>query len=120
VDNLVDQTTGTIKIKGTFPNNDRRLWPGQFANVVVTLMTDSAAVVVPSAAVQTRQQGQFVYVVKADRTVDLRPIEVVRTIGLETVIKTGFQPGETVVTDGQLRLVPGSKVSDKGAEKVAS
>ena len=120
VDNAVDQTTGTIKIKGTFPNDDRRLWPGQFVNIVVTLTTDPAAVVVPTAAVQTGQQGQYVFVVKPDRTVDMRPVEVDRTDGLETVIKTGVRPGETVVTDGQLRLVPGSPVSDKGAEKVAS
>jgi len=122
VDNAVDQSTGTIKIKGTFANDDRRLWPGQFVNVVVTLTTDPSAIVVPSAAVQTSQQGPFVFVIKADQTVDLRPVTVARSNGTESVIKNGLQPGETVVTDGQLRLVPGSRVSIKsaGAGKVAS
>ena len=79
IDNAVDPTTGTIKIKGSFPNDDRRLWPGQFVNVVVTLTTDPAAVVVPTAAIQAGQQGDFVFVVKADQTVDLRPVTVERT-----------------------------------------
>ncbi len=113
VDNTVDQTTGTIKIKGTFANADRRLWPGQFINIVVTLTTDSAAIVVPAGAVQTGQQGTYVFVVKTDQSVDLRPITVARSTGTESVIKSGLQPGETVVTDGQLRLVPGTKVSIK-------
>ena len=78
VDNAVDQTTGTIKVKGTFPNDDRRLWPGQFVNVVVTLTTDPNAIVVPTAAVQTGQQGQYVFVVKPDQTVELRPVTVAR------------------------------------------
>ena len=120
VDNAVDRTTGTIQIKAMFPNDDHRLWPGQFVNVVVTLTTDPAALVVPSVAVQTGPQGQYVYVVKPDRTVDLRPVEVARTDGADTVIKSGLKTGETVVTDGQLRLVPGSPISVKGAEKVAS
>jgi multidrug efflux system membrane fusion protein len=115
VDNAVDQTTGTIKIKGTFANDDHRLWPGQFVNVVLTLTTDPAAIVVPGAAVQTGQQGTYVFVVKADQTVDLRPVAVERSNGTETVIKDGLKPGETIVTDGHLRLVPGSKVSIKGS-----
>jgi multidrug efflux system membrane fusion protein len=113
VDNAVDQTTGTIKIKGTFPNDDRRLWPGQFVNIIVTLTTDSAAVVVPTVAVQAGQEGQYVFVVKPDQTVDLRPVTVTRTSGAETIIKTGLKGGETVITDGQLRLVPGSRISVK-------
>lgn len=113
VDNAVDQTTGTIKIKGTFPNDDRRLWPGQFVNIVVTLMTDSAAVVVPTVAVQAGQQGPYVFVVKPDQTVDLRAVTVARTSGAETIIKDGLTAGETVITDGQLRLVPGSRISVK-------
>jgi len=122
VDNAVDQTTGTIKIKGTFPNDDRRLWPGQFVNIIVTLATDSAAVVVPTVAVQAGQQGQYVFVVKPDQTVDLRTVTVARTSGNETIIKEGVKPGETVITDGQLRLVPGSRiiVKKEAPEKAAS
>jgi membrane fusion protein, multidrug efflux system len=120
VDNAVDPTTGTIRFEGEFPNADRRLWPGQFVNVVVTLATDPTAVVVPTLAVQTSQQGQYVFVVKPDQTVDLRPIEVLRTNGEETVVKSGLKPGEIVVTDGQLRLVPGSPVSVRSGAKVAS
>jgi multidrug efflux system membrane fusion protein len=115
VDNAVDQTTGTIKLKGTFANENRHLWPGQFVNVVVTLTTEPNAVVVPSPAVQTGQQGQFVFVVKPDQTVELRPVTATRSIGAETVIDTGLKPGETVVTDGQLRLTPGARISVKNA-----
>ena len=93
VDNAVDPTTGTIKVKGTFPNDDRRLWPGQFVNVVVTLTTDPNAIVVPTAAVQTGQQGTYVFVVKPDQTVELRPVTVARTRGDETVIKQGLTAG---------------------------
>jgi membrane fusion protein, multidrug efflux system len=113
VDNQVDPTTGTIRMKGTFPNTDRRLWPGQFVNVSVTLTTDSAALVVPTTAVQTGQQGQYVFVVKPDQTAELRNVTVARAEGAETVIATGVAAGETVVIDGQLRLVPGSRVSVK-------
>lgn len=116
VDNAVDPTTGTIRIKGTFPNSDRRLWPGQYVNVTVQLTDEPNAIVVPSAAVQAGQQGSFVFVVKSDQSVEVRPVEVARTSGSETVIHTGLQPHETVVTDGQLRLVPGSRVSVKAAE----
>ncbi len=114
VDNQVDQTTGQIRIKGTFANEDRRLWPGQFLNVVVTLTTDPKAVVVPSVAVQTGQQGQYVFIVKPDQTVDLRPVTVARTVGTESVIGSGVEAGDTIVTDGQLNLVPGSKIAVKG------
>ena len=121
VDNNVDQTTGTIRVKGTFPNADRRLWPGQFVNVTVALTNDPTAVVVPAAAVQVGQQGQYAFVVKTDRSVEFRNVAVQRTNGQETVIKSGLKPGETVVTDGHLRLVAGSRVSIKGeeAQKVA-
>lgn len=114
IDNAVDSTTGTIKVKGTFPNTDRRLWPGQFVNVKVTLTSDPHAIVVPSTAVQAGQQGTFVFVVKKDQTVELRTVAVARTRGDESVMKSGVQAGETVVTDGQIRLVPGSRVSIKG------
>ena len=114
VDNAVDETTGTIRVKGTFPNTDRRLWPGQFVNVVVTLTTDPKAIVVPSVAVQTGQQGTFVFVVKQDQTVEMRPVTVDRESAAETVLASGVEPGDTVVTDGHLRLVPGSRISVKG------
>jgi multidrug efflux system membrane fusion protein len=121
VDNAVDQTTGMIRIKGTFANGDRRLWPGQFVNVVTVLATDPQAIVVPSVAVQSGQQGSYVFVVKDDRTVELRPVAISRTNGNESIVEKGLKDGETVVTDGQLRLVPGSRISDKTAagEKVA-
>jgi multidrug efflux system membrane fusion protein len=116
VDNAVDLTTGTIKVKGTFPNDDRQLWPGQFVNVVVRLMTETEAIVVPSVAVQTGPDGPYVYLVKADQTVELRPVTIARVAGAETVIKAGLASGDTIVTDGHLRLVPGSRISVKGAE----
>ena len=116
VDNAVDSNTGTILVKGTFPNADRRLWPGQYVNVVVTLSTDSSAVVVPAVAVQSGQQGTYVYAVKADRTVEMRPVEVARTRGNETVIARGVAPGDVVVTDGHLRLVPGSRIDAKESD----
>jgi multidrug efflux system membrane fusion protein len=113
VDNQVDQTTGTIRIKATFPNSNRRLWPGQFVNVRVKLASDPRAIVVPSVAVQAGPDGHYVYVVKGDKTVEMRPVVVARTAGVETVLREGAKPGETVVTDGQLRLVPGSRISIK-------
>ena len=113
VDNAVDEATGTIMLKGTFGNGDRRLWPGQFVNVVLKLTTEPQAVVVPTMAVQTGQDSQYVYVVKADQTVELRPVSVSRTSDNESIIKEGLKPGETVVTDGQLRLVAGSRISVK-------
>ncbi len=116
IDNAVDQTTGTIKVKGTFPNADRQLWPGQFVNVVVRLMTETEALVVPSLAVQTGPDGSYVYLVKPDQTVDLRPVTVARVVGADTVIREGLAPGDTVVTDGHLRLIPGSRISVRGAE----
>jgi len=114
VDNQVDQTTGTIRIKATFPNSNRRLWPGQFVNVRVKLTSDPRAIVVPSVAVQAGPDGHYVYVVKDDKTVEMRPVAVARTAGAETVLREGVKPGETIVTDGQLRLVPGSRISIKG------
>lgn len=115
IDNAVDSTTGTIKVKGTFANEDRRLWPGQFVNVTVTLTADPAAVVVPSVAVQTGQQGTFVFIVRPDQTVELRPVTVARVAGDETVISTGVASGDVVVTDGHLRLVPGGRISVKNS-----
>ena len=113
IDNSVDQNTGTIRVKGTFPNQDGRLWPGQFVNVVVTLTTVRAAIVVPSVAVQAGQQGSYVFAVKQDQTVEMRPVTVSRIRGTDSVIESGVTPGETVVTDGHLRLVPGGRISVK-------
>ena len=113
VDNTVDTSTGTIKLKGTFENKEKRLWPGQFVNVVLTLTTQPDAIVVPSQAVQTGQQGLYVFVVKSDLTVESRPVVTGRNLDGEVVIEKGLAPGEQVVTDGQLRLVPGAKVEIK-------
>jgi membrane fusion protein, multidrug efflux system len=110
VDNTVDNTTGTIKLKATFENADHRLWPGQFSTVLLGLSEEENATVVPSQAVQTGQKGDFVFVVKSDMTAEQRPVKVARTVGGDTVISNGVEPGETVVTDGQLRLLPGIKV----------
>ena len=110
VDNTVDNTTGTIKLKARFPNTDNRLWPGQFSTVLLRLAQDEDATVVPSQAVQTGSRGDFIYVVKSDSTVEQRAVKVARTMGGDSVISAGIQPGETVVTDGQLRLIPGMKV----------
>jgi multidrug efflux system membrane fusion protein len=114
IDNAVDATTGTIRLKATFANQEGRLWPGQFANVALTLATQPDAVVVPSAAIQSGQQGTYVFVVKPDSTVDLRPVVAARTQGSETVIAKGLEGGERVVTDGQPRLTPGVKVEVRG------
>ncbi len=116
IDNAVDPTTGTIKVKGTFANEDRRLWPGQFVNVTVTLTSDSNAIVVPAVAVQTGQQGTYVFVVRPDQTVEFRPVTVARLAGDETVVQTGVSSGDTVITDGHLRLVPGSRISVKNSD----
>jgi membrane fusion protein, multidrug efflux system len=113
VDNAVDTATGTIKIKGTFANEGRRLWPGQFVNVVLTLTSLPNAVVVPTQAVQAGQQGQYVFLVKADRTVESRPVITGEVFNGETVVERGIRPGETVVTDGHLQLVPGARVEIK-------
>ena len=114
IDNAVNSDTGTIQLKATFTNEARTLWPGQFANVVLTLTTQAGAVVVPSQAVQTGQQGQYVFVVKPDSTVEYRPVVGGRTIDHEAVIDKGLSGGERVVTDGQLRLAQGSPIKVLG------
>jgi membrane fusion protein, multidrug efflux system len=111
VDNAVDMTTDTIKLKATFDNPDRRLWPGQFARVSLRLTTLDHATVVPSQAVQTGQDGQYVFVVKDDQTVEQRTVTVGQRVADDTVVDKGLKPGETVVTEGQLRLEPGSRVT---------
>ncbi len=114
VDNAVDSATGTILLKATCPNEDERLWPGEFVDVVVTLGEEPNRVVAPAPAIQSGQQGQYVYVVKSDGTAEMRPVKVVRMDETEAVIADGLSAGETVVTDGQIRLVQGSRVTIKG------
>jgi membrane fusion protein, multidrug efflux system len=111
VDNAVDMTTDTIRLKARFDNPDRRLWPGQFARVSLRLTTIPHAIVVPSQAVQTGQDGQYVFVVKQDSTVEQRTVNVGQRVDQDTVVEKGLKPGETVVTEGQLRLEPGSRVT---------
>jgi multidrug efflux system membrane fusion protein len=113
VNNTVDANTGMIQMKATFPNANRALWPGQFVETTVTLTTE-AAVLVPSQAIQPGQQGPFVFVVKSDSTVEARKVEPGRRLVQETIVTRGLQAGERVVTDGQLRLVPGARVEVKG------
>jgi membrane fusion protein, multidrug efflux system len=115
IDNAVDASTGTIRLKATFANADRQLWPGSFVRVALNLTTNSDAIVVPATAVQTSQEGQFVYVVKADRTVDMRKVTVERQQGDEIVIAEGVAAGDIVVTDGHLRLTPGARVTEPGS-----
>lgn len=111
VDNSVDITTGTIKLKGTFPNAGSRLWPGQFVNVVLRLTTRKDARVVPVRAIQMGQDGEFAYVVGKDQTAELRPVVSGVRVGDDVVIEKGLEPGEVVVTEGQLRLAPGMRVT---------
>src|SRR5262249_51815221 len=113
VDNAVDPATDTIKLKATFTNTDHRLWPGQFVRVSLRLTTIPNAVVVPSEAVQTGQDGQYIFVVKADSTVEQRPVTPGERVDQDIVIQKGVTPGETVVTEGQLRLEPGSKIQTR-------
>ena len=113
VDNAVDAMTGTILLKATFPNADGKLWPGQFVQMALQLDELTNAVVVPAQAVQAGQNGQFIFVVKADKTAEVRPVKTSITVKGETAILSGLRVGETVVTDGQLRLAPGTAVSFK-------
>jgi len=119
IDNNVDSTTGTIKLKGTFVNADRKLWPGEYANVTLKLSMQNNALVIPNQAMQTGQDGTYVYVVDAERKADVRPI----TIGLrgeaDLVVDKGLAEGEIVVTQGQLRLAPGMVVSLPGEARRA-
>jgi len=120
IDNAVDVTTGTIQLKATFPNKDNALWPGQFVQVTLTLKSLPQVAVVPSQAVQTGQNGDYVYVVKADQTVELRLVSTSLTFEGGTLVRSGLEAGETIVLDGQLRLGPGAKVSVKTLEKSGS
>jgi multidrug efflux system membrane fusion protein len=115
IDNAVDPTTGMITLKAVFPNEDQALWPGRFVYVVTQVGLDANATVVPTPAVQTSQNGSTVYVLKPDSTADLRKVKVARVAGDITLLADGVQPGETVVTDGQLRLLPGMKAEPRAA-----
>src|SRR6266550_1873217 len=116
VDNTVDPTTGTIRLKATLDNNDRKLYPGLFVNVVLTLGLQREAVVVPSQAVQIGQDNSYVYVVKPDMTAEVRNVKTGTSINNMTVIEEGLKQGEQIVTDGQLKLVPGATVQPKSAQ----
>jgi multidrug efflux system membrane fusion protein len=113
VNNEVDSTTGTIQLKATFANQDERLWPGLFVDVILTLLKQPNAIVIPARAVQTGQEGQYVFVVRPDLTVEHRPVTVERSLDGQVVISHGLAAGEQVVTDGQLRLAQGSKIRIK-------
>jgi len=115
VDNTVDASTGMIALKGLFPNEAERLWPGEFVDVWLTLGEHPEALVVPAQAVQTGQTGAYVYIVDGQMTAETRPVVVGDTIDGEVIIERGLNKGETVVTDGQLRLIPGAKVRIKGS-----
>jgi len=115
IDNEVDTTTGTFKLKGTFQNKDRRLWPGQFVDVALELSTQKNAIVVPTKAVQTGQQGDYVYVVTPDNTAEPRPIITSGVYENFTLISEGLRPGERVIVDGQLRVAPNAKVTVESA-----
>jgi multidrug efflux system membrane fusion protein len=113
IDNTVNADTGTFELKGLLPNATERLWPGQFVDVTLTLSEIPDTILVPSQAVQTGQDGSFVFVVERDMSAKTRPVVVGDSLDGETVIKSGLKAGETVVTDGQLRLFPGAKVKIK-------
>ncbi|MEJ5378098.1 MAG: efflux RND transporter periplasmic adaptor subunit [bacterium] len=119
MENTVDPATGTILLKATFPNQDRALWPGQFVDVALKLEEQPNALLIPSHAVQTGQQGTYVFLVGPGNTAQMRPVRVGRSLGQETVVEQGLQEGDLVITDGQIRLVPGTKVELKGAEDSA-
>jgi multidrug efflux system membrane fusion protein len=115
VDNAVDATTGTIRLRAQFPNQDLALWPGQFVNVSLTLYEQRGAIVAPAESVQNGPQGQYVYVIRADMTAELRAVTVERVDGAAAIVASGLKAGEQVVTQGQVRLAPGTKVSVRAA-----
>jgi multidrug efflux system membrane fusion protein len=110
IDNEIDQTTGTIKLKATFPNNDLKLWPGKFVNARLTLTIRKGAIVIPSGVVQRGPQGTYAYVIKSDKTVEMRPITVTQTEANVALVDNGLKAGEQVVVDGQYKLQPGARV----------
>ena len=110
IDNQIDPNTGTFRLKGVFDNRDNALYPNQFVNARLQVYTRQNAITIPAAAVQRGAQGTYAYVLKQDNTVESRPIKVALTEGLVAVIDSGVNPGEQVVTDGQEKLQPGSRV----------
>jgi len=120
VDNAVDTNTGTIRLKAVFDNKGKQLWPGQFANVTLTLTNQADALVIPSQAIMTGQAGAYVYVVKPDMTVEARPVVLGRSLDNHTAVRAGLKVNENVVTDGQMRLRPGARVEVKTAASPAS
>src|ERR1043166_3034129 len=110
VDNEIDPTTGTVKLKATFPNDDLKLWPGKFGNVALILTTRKDATVIPASVVQRGPQGTYAYVIESDKTVEMRPIKVGQTEGNLALVDEGLEPGEQVVVDGQYKLQPGAHV----------
>jgi membrane fusion protein, multidrug efflux system len=119
IDNTVSASTGTIMLKAEFPNADELLWPGEFVDTVLTIGQRQGAMVVPSEAIENGQEGTYVYVVASNQTVQQRPVSVGATDARQAVIEKGLSEGESVVTDGQLRLVSGASVSIKANEKAA-
>ena len=110
MDNTVDPNTGTIRMEAKLENENERFWPGQFVNATINMLSENPVLVVPSQAVQPSQKGNYAYVVKSDMTVELRIVTILRSVTGETALSSGVADGETVVTDGHLKLVPGSKV----------
>ncbi len=120
VDNAVDPTTNTVKLRASFPNTDERLWPGEYVNMTLTLGTDSNALVVPDAAVKAGPNGTYVFVIKSDNTAEQRSVKVTRTVNGEAMIADGLAENDMVVIDGQSRLIDGTKVKLRDAEKTAA
>lgn len=118
IDNSVDQATGTIRLKAAFSNSGGMLWPGQFVNVLLTMGSAENATVVPAEAVQNGQQGQFVYVVKGDQTVEPRVVRPGRAFERKVILENGVAPGETVVVDGHMRLFPGARIRQVDARAI--
>lgn len=113
IDNTVDKTTGTIRLRGTFPNGGKRLWPGGFVNLILGLTSQTDALIIPTQAIQTGLDGQYVYVVKPDLKAENRPVKTGRSLDGQTVVEKGLKGGEMIVIDGQFQLVPGAKVQIK-------
>jgi len=120
IDNKVNETTGTVRLKAVFENADEMLWPGKFVNVSLNLTTQENATIVPARAVQSGQSGDYVFVVKPDSTVESRPVVPGPRVDRDVVITKGLKPGEIVVTEGQLRLAPGMKVRTNDSPEVLS
>lgn len=119
IDNLIDQTTGTMKLKASFPNKENRLWPGDFVNAKVLIETRRGVLTIPSAAVQRGQNGMFVYVVRADSTIEMRPVKIGQDEDNVTIVEQGLKEGERVTTNNQYRLEPDAliKMNDANGNK---